>query len=72
MSNEPPERDFEYRIKQSSEQLNEQFETVLSALDRLAARDAAEADPEDFETIRRAATEIGRVVQLDRRVQHRV
>ncbi|MGD1901091.1 MAG: hypothetical protein ACFB9N_02500 [Geitlerinemataceae cyanobacterium] len=63
--------DFESCVKQSSDRLSEQFDIVLAALDRLAERDATAADSAaDFETIRRAAKDIGRAVQLDRRVQH--
>lgn len=74
MHTEPstPEGEFEYHIKQSSAELDAQFEIVLEALARLSECDATEADPADFALIRQAAVTIGQTVRLDRRVQHQV
>lgn len=74
MPTEPdyPECEFEYHIKQSSAELDAQFEIVLEALARLAACEATEADPADFARIRQAAVTIGQTVRLDRRVQQQV
>lgn len=74
MQTEPsnPEGEFEYHVKQSSVELDTQFEIVLEALARLAECDATESDPADFALIRQAAVSIGQTVRLDRRVQHQV